>query len=370
MNTTKIKIAIFDMDNMKNPHWAGGQARVTYETGKRLSKKHEVKVYCSKYPGWKNYILDNISYIHIGLGSKYPKLNNFIYITSIGKIALRLKADIIIEDFVAPFSVCFTPLYTKIPVIGRGSFFAPGEMLKKYKLPFDIVLKIGIKIYKYFIALNINQVKIVEKLNPKINTRLIYNGVDSKNFEHNIVDGDYILYMGRIDLFHKGLDLLLEAYFRASSEINEYLYIMGTGSEEEIDKILKLIKKFNLFDRVKILGKKNGDEKDQIIMNSKFMVFPSRYEGHSLGSLESLSFGKPFIYFDIPGFEWVKKDVSINIAAYNVEEYKNSIIELSKNNILRKSMSAKAREFSKQFDWDEVTKKYEDYIYQIINKKI
>lgn len=360
-----MKIVIFDMDNLKNPHWAGGQALVTSEIGKRLSKKHNITVYCSKYPGWKNYTENGIEYRHIGLGSNNPKLNNIMYIFAIPFTALFLKADLIIEDFVAPISICLSPLYTNIPVIGRGSFFAPGEMTKKYHLPFDVILNQGIKLYKHFIALNPNQVKLMSEINPKICTHLIYNGVDSKNFNHPISDGQYILYMGRIDIFHKGIDMLINAYSKISSEINDKIYIMGSGSEEEISKLNKLIGDLNLKDRIKLLGRKTDEEKNSIIANSKYMVIPSRYEGHSLASLEAISFGKPFIFFSVSGFEWVKEGTSLRTSPFDLTQYSNHMLRLSQDESFRLEMSKNAREFAKEFDWDLVTEKYNKIFHEV-----
>src|SRR3990167_7399104 len=100
-----MKIAIIDMDNLKNPFWAAGQARATREVGKRLALKHEVVVYCSKYPNYKDYEEDGVKYIHIGLGTKNPKVNNIAFVLSIPFLVSRLKADIIIENFNAPVSV-------------------------------------------------------------------------------------------------------------------------------------------------------------------------------------------------------------------------------------------------------------------------
>jgi glycogen synthase len=45
-----LSIAILDFDHINNPLLAGGQARATYEVGKRLvALGHQVTVFCSKY---------------------------------------------------------------------------------------------------------------------------------------------------------------------------------------------------------------------------------------------------------------------------------------------------------------------------------
>ena len=148
-----MKIVVFDMDNIRNPHWGSGQAVATREIFKRLSARHEVTVYSSKYPNAKDYIEEGICYKHVGLGTNKSFLNNLAYIAVLPFLVRKIQADIIVEHFTAPFSLCFTPLFTRIPVIGLSSFFDSKILGQKYHLPFEIVPKKGAKYYRFFIGI-------------------------------------------------------------------------------------------------------------------------------------------------------------------------------------------------------------------------
>ena len=114
-----LHIAFLDFDDLKNPLLSGGQARATYEVGKRLVKLgHTVTIICSRYPGSKDYVGDGIFYKHIGLGSNNIKLNNAVFFLALPFAVANFKADAMIECFTAPISTCFSPLFTKTPVIG------------------------------------------------------------------------------------------------------------------------------------------------------------------------------------------------------------------------------------------------------------
>ena len=139
----KLTIAIIDMDNLKNPFWGAGQARATREVGKLLAKKHKVIVYCSKYPGYKDYTEDGIIYKHVGIINKNPQLTNFAFILQIPSLVKQIKADIIIENFNAPISTSFAPLFTKIPIIALPTMFNAIEFTKKYHLPFHWIEALG-----------------------------------------------------------------------------------------------------------------------------------------------------------------------------------------------------------------------------------
>ena len=153
------------MDNLRNPHWKGGQARVTWQIGRRLAQKgHEVVVFCSKYRTYKDYTEDGIIYKHVGLVSKNPQLTNFVFLLILPFIVRKIKADIILENFTAPIATCFSPLFTKIPVIFTTPFLNPGSMEKRYKLPFSKIMNFGLKFYKYGIPLTVEQENIIKKL--------------------------------------------------------------------------------------------------------------------------------------------------------------------------------------------------------------
>lgn len=365
-NKKRMNIAILDMDNLKNPHWAGGQARVTVEIGKRLVERHSITVYCSKYPSYEDYTENGIKYIHIGLGSKYARLNNIAYILILPFVVRKIKADIILENFTAPFATCFSPLFTKIPVVFLTSFFNPKALEKKYKIPFHIITKFGLKFYKYGIPLTKEQESEVKKNNNKINTMVISNGVDENYFDYPTAEKNYILYFGRIDINSKGIGLLLEAFSLVCNRVSEDLYIMGSGTQSEEAKMKKLIKIYGLEKHVKLLGRISGPEKERYVAESKFIVCSSRYESLGLSALESMALGKAVVCFDIPGFKWADNSICFKVEDISVEALAEKILEVSKNHEVRRNVAKKAREFARNYDWDKSAQLYESFFEQVL----
>lgn len=361
-----MKIAILDMDDLKNPHWGSGQATATREIGKRLSKKNDIVVYCSKYPDSKDYKKDNIFYQHIGIGTKFAKVNNLFYLLALPFTVRKIKADIIIEHFTAPISTCFSPLFTKIPVVGLSSFFASGELSKKYGINFNLLERLGGKFYKYAVALNKSHAAKMKVYNPSIAVRIIPNGVDKKYLTMKAEEKNYILFIGRIDIFQKGLDMLIAAFKKAKEAIEDNLYIIGSGSVSEEKQLMGLIEKNNLIKRVKFLGRKTGKEKDDYLRKAKFAVFPSRYEGQSLSFLEMMALGKPIVCFDIAGLEWLEK-CAIKVKALDVNNFAKNIIFLSKNKGARQAIGRRAKEQAALYTWDETAKQYEKFLLSIVN---
>ncbi len=127
---------------------------------------------------------------------------------------------------------------------------------------------------------------------------LIPNGCELKKKINIIRSSNDILsfsYCGRLRMYTKGLDILIEGF---SKYIQEYdsrtmLHIIGDG--EDGDKLKSMVKEFNLTENVIFHGSKFGIEKDRIISNSDFFIHSSRYEGLPTGVLEASSLNIPCI---------------------------------------------------------------------------
>lgn len=360
-----MKIAILDIDNLKNPHWGSGQAKVTHEIGKRLAKDSSVTVYSSKYPGYKDYISEGITYKHIGIGTNNQYINNIAYIISSLLLVSRIKDDIIVENFTAPFSTSLVPFFTKTPVVGLGSFFAADKLSAKYHLPFYVFEKIFSKFYQNFIALNGVDEQKMRKLNKKTHTIVIANGVEDEVFTMKTSEKQYILFFGRIDINQKGLDLLLQAYKQISGIVKDKLFILGKGDNHEEEKLRNLIQSNHLTDKVFLIGKKERKDALRIVSKCKIVVMPSRYEGHSLSALESLALGKPLICFDIPGFSWVGKKIAIKVKPFDKKELAKNMLKLLQSKTLRARFKIASKKFARQFTWNNSAKYYNDFLTEI-----
>ena len=99
--------------------------------------------------------------------NKSPKLTNLAYLFRLPFLTKKIRnADIILEEFNAPISTSFSPLFTKIPVIAIPTIFNAEEFTKKYHLPFDLIEAIGVKLYKYFLPYSHTDNNKIKRLNP------------------------------------------------------------------------------------------------------------------------------------------------------------------------------------------------------------
>lgn len=361
-----MKIAILDMDDLRNPFWSAGAARATREVGKRLAKKHEITVYCSKYPGYRDYIEDGVRYIHRGINFPNAKLINIFFIASLPLLVRKVDADLIIENFHAPTSVSFSPIFTKIPIIALPAMFNAREFTKKYHFPFHWIEKFGMKFYKYMLPYSETDSSKAKKLNPKIIYKIVPQGVGEEFFRIRHKKPKYILFLSRFDIQQKGIDLMLKSYAKISNSIDYPLVIAGHGPDE--DKIKEFIKDLKLGDKVKIVGPAYGTKKIKLIQEALFVAFPSRHDEMSLWTLEALASGLPVVAFNLTESKWMKKEVALKAEPFNLDDYAKKLLDCTEVN-LNKRMRKNAREFARKFTWDKVADQFEEFFKYVLERE-
>ena len=157
--------------------------------------------------------------------------------------------------------------------------------------------------------------KLFEKRIPMLNEYIVLTQQDKEIIDKNLLIKSTVIHnpksfisdatsnltkknflaAGRFN-YVKGYDLLIEA-FSIFAQKNEDWTLTIVGQGEEKDKIIKLVKEFNLEDRVKIDGFTNDIKK--YMMNSSIYLLTSRWEGMPMVVLEAYEMGLPIISFDI-----------------------------------------------------------------------
>ena len=288
-----------------------------------------------------------------------------MFILTIPFLVRKIKADIIIENFNAPTSVSFAPLFTKIPVIGLPTMFNAIEFSKKYHLPFHWIEKLGMKFYKYMLPYSGTDSAKIKKLNPKTKFKIVPQGVSEEFFKIVHRKPEYILFLGRYDIEQKGIDLLINAYAKVADKIKYPLVLAGHGPDKT--RILNLINKLGLDSQISVVGPAYGDKKTKLIEKALYTAFPSKHDELSLWALESLASGLPLVAFDLPEAKWMSKDVTLKAKSFDIAEYSELLLRLS-NQKLNEKMRVNARIFAKQFTWDRVVNNFEAFFAEILNK--
>lgn len=113
--------------------------------------------------------------------------------------------------------------------------------------------------------------------------------------------GVKFIYIGRLDAFHKGLDLMVEA-FRLKADLLRAsgctLDIYGPDLNGRAAHLAGLIAAAGVGDMIRQHGPVFGEEKEAILLGGDIFIQTSRLEGMPLGILEALGYGIPCLVTD------------------------------------------------------------------------
>ncbi len=364
-----MKILHCDYDSLTNPYAGGGQAKATYQLYRRLAQRHSVTVITGNYPGAKNEIVEKIHYKRVGFGFMGPTVSMLSYWFLLPFYTLVEKKDITVEFFTAPFGVSLVPLVNK-PIIGYASFLGARELAQKYKIPFHILEKVIIGWYSQIITLTDTAHRELTKKYPRLNIQTIPRGVEDEILNLKPVEQGYVLYLGRVDIYQKSIDLIIEAWSLVSKQVkrNIKLLIVGNGKKEDLDNLENLVNKLQLSQSVELKGRVDGEEKLNLLAKCIIFLAPSRFETFGNSALEGLAAGKPLIISDIPGYSWIPKKSSYKVARLTGAHLAEAIEDLLENKSKRVKLSSSAKEFAQKYKWVNITNNFEKVLQNTVNQ--
>ena len=169
------------------------------------------------------------------------------------------------------------------------------------------------------------------------NDLVIPNGVipsviyDAKMKTDNSFKNPTFYFLGRFDIYHKGLDYLLDALdILESSGYSFKVNLYGTGTDEQIEFVNSRIKNYKSM-KVYNCGTIYGNEKKKALELCNILILTSRYEGSPMTALDGFSYGNPCIV--TPGTN-VSEEASENDIGWRVEldakAISNAIIQAQK----------------------------------------
>lgn len=362
INNRKLKILHFIYDHPDNPWVGGGGALRTWTVNKYLSNRHEICVFCGSFPGAirkdepfevlfagkaKNYFDSRIKYI------LYARRLDF------------QRYDLIVEDFSFYSPVIHNNRNRPLITIAHSN-----QGLKALK--FHPLLGLISLFSQYLILSRRRYVVIVANhiksaVYPAVLTEVIGQGVD---IPANLPPSseEFVLFLGRLDIKVKGLDILIDAWSQLPGEnSNLSLIIAGGGDKAKIEDLIKKKGAKN----IKLVGHLNHSEALSMIRKAAFLCIPSRMEGSPLVAYESLALGKPVIGTSIPALkDIIPHDIAgILVPPENAIALRGAIESLINNSSKRSILAQGALEEGKKFSWERVAERQENFYIKVLNRQ-
>ena len=168
-----------------------------------------------------------------------------------------------------------------------------------------------------------------------------------------------MIYIGRTEVWIKGLDLLIQAIGLKSEFLrknNFTLDIYGPNFIKSHAEITTLIEDNSIQDLVKLNNGVNTDKKKQLLLSSDIFIQTSRTEGMPMGILEALSFGLPCLVTDKTNLGEIIDQYDAGWKCSDTIESISNMIEnvcLSRSTWAKKSKNA-IKLIEENFIWDIV----------------
>lgn len=354
-----MKILHVIYDDIRNPWCGGGGALRAARINEQLARRHQVTVVTGNFPGAKNERIQGVDYIRIGVKSSYI-LSRISFTLRIPLYMKTYTSDIVINDC-SYFAPCFAALYTKRPCVNIIHHVMGNHSFRIYSvlglLPFIAE--------KIFLQTSVNiltpskSVKdaIQQRYHPQ-NIQNIANGVSGTLFEVKPEDKQFILFLGRIDIYMKGLDTLLASFSRIEDK-EVRLRIAGSGKTGDVRKLQKLIGDYNLAGRVECLGRVSERTKIELLRTTLFLVMPSRFEGWGITAIEANAAGKPVLGTNIRGLSEavVHNKTALLVEPGNIEELTAAMDYLIRNDEIRAHYGREGRIRAQGFSWESLSEK-------------
>lgn len=170
-------------------------------------------------------------------------------------------------------------------------------------------------------------------------------------------EGIQAIFIGRLDIYHKGIDLLLDAITEAHKELKDSGFFLNIYGPHRYDyeKLKNEVEKRGINDIAFVNDEISGKEKEQAILNSDIFIMTSRFEGHPMGMIEALAYGLPCLA--TPGtnmLEEVKKTDAGWVSEGNVESIKKALLNIIADKGSFGIKSQHAKQLASHYNWDKL----------------
>ena len=289
------------------------------------------------------------------------------------------KPDLVIFEGVYYLEFCligYELRMKKIPyiIIPRGSLTKSAQKVKAVKKRLANVL-----IFKRFInrATAIQYLTEAEHIASEDtwnkNNIVIPNG--TKTQKHTKVWGRNKslrgVFIGRMNMYHKGLDYLMKACIQLKETLIEYRCTINLYGPDRLGakKILtNQIENNGLDGIVFIRDEIYGKEKERILLESDFFILTSRFEGQPMGLIEAIAYGLPCLV--TMGSNMANEIVGAN-AGWAADNNANSVMmamrELLANREQLPEFGKNSLALASRYDWNELARQSSEKYKNLLN---
>ena len=337
-----------------------GAERMLLWVGKNMARRGNEVVFCSIYDKEKYPLIDgDLTSYELG-SERYRRkiIKNIIYYTFI-----LLRVLLIIKRHKFDYAITFqTPPFLLLLILRLFSNFQiiHSERDDPY-YRHSLGGKLKMKLYRYADRIVFQTEGARNYFGNEVKERsvVIPNPVKIPHEQWRPHNGHTIINVGRLEIFYKRQDLLIEAFSKVSKKYpDSKLVLCGDGSDKE--KLKDIAHEMSIGDNVIFAGK--VADVQQRLLDADVFVLSSDTEGMPNALMEAMALGMPVVSTDCsPGgaiFLIANNKNGLLSPRGNILELSNNIIRVLSDSNLSAYLGENARESMKRYDEKKIIKQW------------
>jgi glycosyltransferase involved in cell wall biosynthesis len=354
-------------DDPDNPWVGGGGAMRVREIYSRLGDAVNATVATGGFPGATNVTQDGVRYLRLGARRPYP-WSRLTYGAAATRLLARGQFDVGLFDY---------SVYTPIRLPRTGPVGLVVHMLhgptaggRWGGLGAALLTRAehaGLRSARW---ISTTSRWMVGELAPLVapGTRIVPvgSGISPEFANVHRAEGDYLLYYGRLDLYQKGLDVLLDAFQRIlAGQPALRLVIAGRGKDAE--RVRDMVVRRGVGGAVDLRVGASREEVLALMAGALALVMPSRLEGLPMVPAEAMAAGVPVIASAVGALAEVVEapECGLLVPPGDRVALEQAMHRLVVDAPLRRSMSEAARRSAERYSWDRVAASHLEFLKSI-----
>lgn len=353
-------------DDLSNPWVGGGGAVRVRELYRRLKGRVDVTVATGNFPGARDEVIDGIRYKRLGSPRPYA-WSRLTWGREVNRLLRTAPYDAAIFDF-SGYSPVFLPRDrpTGVTVHHTSQPTARHRWGAVLALALGRIERTMMRRARRASATSLASRETIARVAPELPVDIVGAGVPEALFTLTRRPGEFLLYFGRLDVFHKGLDTLLEAIaLLARERPGIELRIAGRGNGGE--RIAALVRALGIEDNVRMLGAVTDEQRDELFAEAAVQLMPSRFEGFGLAAAEAMAAGVPLVASSAGSLPEVVDAPrgGVLVPPGDPRALADAAGRLLDDPAARSALSESARQSARRFSWSAVAEAHLEFIRRI-----
>lgn len=178
-------------------------------------------------------------------------------------------------------------------------------------------------------------------------------------------EGVKAVFIGRLDIYHKGLDVLLLGLRKQKEELRRAKFMLDIYGpfKQDHEKLASMIVQYGIDDMVCLKGGVSGKDKEQALLQADVFVLTSRFEGHPMGLIEALAYGVPALV--TPGSNMSEEIENENagwVTACDADSVGETLLKMVHSHGSFPIKGGNAQRLSRRYSWDVLAEKMHELL--------